>query len=107
MTDNVINRTAYLAQRLLGDFDEKTGQRPDMYGSIVVYADDEAEAKLLAESMLPPGPPGCWLRIQAHMSGVPDDAGLRQIGQEQDAAERALQMRGSAGGSQVSDYYIQ
>ena len=99
------NRIAYLAQRLIGDFDEATGQTPDMFGSIVIYADDEAEARQLAESMLPPHP-GSWLRVSPHMSGIPTDEGLKEIAAEQKAAEQQMRQAGGARADGTSDYYV-
>jgi len=100
-----MNRIAYLAQRLMGDFDEKEGRVPDMFGSIVVYADNEAEAKVLADSMLPPHP-GSWLRVQPHMSGIPTDDGLKEIAAEQAAAEAQMRQAGGARQDGTSDYYV-
>lgn len=72
-------RAAYLVQRLMGPLPQKEGdQIPDMSGSIVVYADNETEARKLGEAALPKGQYPGWLRVQETASAIPDDSELKE-----------------------------
>ena len=100
-----MNRTAYQAQRLLGKFNEKTGQTPELVASVMIYADNEAEARVIAEAMLPTEP-GAWLRIQSTTSGVPDDDELRQVAAEQAEAEKRIALSSGVKADGTSSYYV-